>query len=96
MMDIDEEIRSSIQSLQLDSAEDNNEVTAPQDVKLEEVEQPDKMEEDLKDEVQENMKPVKEPKDKEMTSPEEDVEESDEKEENKNQHLNVVFIGHVG
>ncbi|XP_010246356.1 PREDICTED: eukaryotic peptide chain release factor GTP-binding subunit ERF3A [Nelumbo nucifera] len=98
-MDIEEEIRSSIQSLQLDSSEDSNEVAFPEEVKAIEVEKPDKLEEDSKDEVQANTEPLqKEPKvkDKEIAAPApENVEEPDENDENKKRHLNVVFIGHV-
>ncbi|XP_043695516.1 eukaryotic peptide chain release factor GTP-binding subunit ERF3A [Telopea speciosissima] len=104
-MDIDAEIESSIRSLQLDSSEGNNEVVASDEVKAEESEKWDTMEEDLKDEVvsdhkdepPSNSKPLHvEPKvkDKEMTALV-DVEDKDSKEENKKRHLNVVFIGHV-
>lgn len=92
-MDIEEEIRS----LQLDSAEDNNGVSNPEDVKPEEVEvqKPDKMEEDSKDEVCRDSLPVEnvpKVKEKEVAATE-DVEA--EMEINKKRHLNVVFIGHV-
>ncbi|XP_042476287.1 eukaryotic peptide chain release factor GTP-binding subunit ERF3A [Macadamia integrifolia] len=103
-MDIDAEIQSSIQSLQLDSA-GNNEVAASDEVKAEESEKWDAVEEDVKDEVVSDPKdePPSNPeplhvepkvKDKEMTA-RQIAQERDEKEENKKRHLNVVFIGHV-
>lgn len=92
-MDIEEDIRS----LQLDSAEESNGVVNLEDVKPEEVEKVDKMEEDPKDEVRTVSQPVHaEPKvkDKEVSAVE-DVESLEETEGNKKRHLNVVFIGHV-
>ncbi|XP_028127604.1 LOW QUALITY PROTEIN: eukaryotic peptide chain release factor GTP-binding subunit ERF3A-like [Camellia sinensis] len=93
-MDIEEDIRA----LQLDSSEDN--MVNADDVKpTHEVEIPDKMEEDLKDEVNATTQPVPveakgimEVKSKDVSAAE-DTE--DEIEDNKKRHLNVVFIGHV-
>ncbi|KAI3990999.1 hypothetical protein MKX01_026183 [Papaver californicum] len=98
-MNFEDEIQKSIQSLELDSADDNNgEIAAPEEVKSEEVEAHDKMEEDdVKEEVHSSDHQLhSEPavKDEEMASPE-NAKEVEEKEEQTKRHLNVVFIGHV-
>ncbi|CAA2970373.1 eukaryotic peptide chain release factor GTP-binding subunit ERF3A-like isoform X1 [Olea europaea subsp. europaea] len=88
-MDIEEDIKA----LQLDSAAEDSVVA--EDMKLEEVEKPDMVE----DPAHANFKPaqvelndVTEVREKERSAPEEF---EDEVEGNKKRHLNVVFIGHV-
>ncbi|KAJ4953345.1 hypothetical protein NE237_030177 [Protea cynaroides] len=109
-MDIDAEIQSGIRSLQLDSAENNDEIVASDGVKAEESEKWDTMEEDHKDEEISDDKDevISDDKDEpqlnsapthvepKVKDKEMTAEEKDEKEEqNKKRHLNVVFIGHV-
>ncbi|KAF6145513.1 hypothetical protein GIB67_004508 [Kingdonia uniflora] len=79
-VDIEEEIQSSIRSLQLDSSENIEvEAVATPEVVPEEVEKPVEMEEEQK-------------VDTVNAAPEEDLHE---KEDDIKRHLNVVFIGHV-
>ncbi|MED6120256.1 hypothetical protein PIB30_019244 [Stylosanthes scabra] len=88
-MDIEEDIRS----LQLESAEEEtNGPVNPEDVKLDEVDKSEHMDEDPKPEVE--TQPIHvEPKAKEKETP--PAQDDDEAEITKKRHLNVVFIGHV-
>ncbi|XP_052179466.1 uncharacterized protein LOC127792875 isoform X5 [Diospyros lotus] len=95
MLDIEEDIRA----LQLDSPEDNNVMANAEDVKPQEVEKPDMMDEDSRDDMNTISHPMTvelkntiEVKDKDISASQ-DIE--DEVEDNKKRHLNVVFIGHV-
>lgn len=96
--DIEEDIRS----LQLDSAEDNKEVSNPEEAMQEELQNHDNMEEDSKDKAHSNSQSDEVEskavnvtmKDMDIPAPE-DSEAKDMTDEEKKRHLNVVFIGHV-